>query len=298
MQSQYPDQDASMLQVTCPKCGTVNQMPHGTACNCGHCGQALPTVQTQSAAASKLGVGQILSGTFSTLFKKPVIFFGLSIIACLPSAIFLFKNRSGIEMAWLTGEEDFVLMAIADILYGIGSMLMEAGVVYAVFRVLRNESVTIEEAYGFSKTRAWPLFVAAILVGLATGVGTVFFVIPGVILMLMLAMTIPACAVEHLGVMDSMKRSAQLTKGYRLPILGLYCISGILIAVLGILLDTILGGMTIGFTTYTVLSTVFAAIPLAFEIVMTAMIYFKLRELQDGMGLDQLAGSFEVNAGE
>jgi hypothetical protein len=298
MQSQYPDQDAAMFQLTCQKCGTVNQVPQGTACNCGHCGQLLPTMQTQSAAKSNFAVGQILNSTFSMLFKKPVMFFGLAIIAGLPSAIFLIANGSDLELSWLMGEEDFALMALAGIIDSIFSMIMEAGAVYAVFRVLRKENVTIGQAYDFSKAREWPLFGAAVLVGLATGVGTLLFVIPGIILMLMLAMTIPACAVERLGVMDSMKRSANLTRGYRLPILGLYLISGLLIAVLGALFDAVLNSITIGVTTYIVISTLLEALPLAFEIVMTAMIYFKLRQIKEGMGLDHLAGSFELNQSE
>lgn len=244
------------------------------------------------------GVGQILSNTFSTLFKKPSVFFGLSIIAGLPSALFLIKNRKDMELTWLMGETDFILTGVASILSVIGSMLMEACAVYAVFRVLRKEAVTIEQAYDFSKANMWPLLLATILVGLVIGVGTVFFVIPGIILMLILAMTIPVCAVERCGVIDSIKRSVTLTLGYRLPILCLYLVSGILIAVLGFLSDAILGGLTIGFTSYTAISTLLNAIPLTFELVMTALIYFNLREIKEGMTLDHLADAFELEQGK
>ena len=251
-------QFSQMIQVTCQRCGTVNQMPTGVVCNCGRCGQPLPvsapsgqfwpaqvslqtmgqsqpTAWAQSSVTSKFAFGQILTSSFSILVTKPVVFWGLAIMAGLPQAFLLVKNSGAIEAARLAGEEDVLLMSIVGILDVIMGMFMEACAVYTVFKVLRHQVVTLEEAYNFSKARMLSLFGASILVGLSVGLGTVAFIIPGVILMVLLAMTIPACAFESLGILDSMKRSVELTKGYRLPIFGLYLITGISSAALALL---------------------------------------------------------------
>ena len=110
-------------------------------------------------------------------------------------------------------------------------------------------------------------------------------------------MTIPVCAIERLGAVDSLKRSVELTKGYRRPIFGLYLVGGILIIGVQCLLDVSLDIVS-SFVWHSIFYTLLNAFPLAFGIVMTAMAYFKLREIKEGVTLDGLAGAFELNQGQ
>jgi len=319
------DQTSQMVQVACQNCGTVNQMPPGVACNCGRCGQLLPvsapadklcstqvspqdaaqpqpTTQAQSAVTPKLAIGQVLGSVFSILLKKPAIFFGLGLVAGLPSALFLSKHAKTIEtaeeIAEFTGEDEIVitdyLYNLADIVDYMSCMLLGAAFAYIVFKVLRQEAVSVRQAYDFSKTRMWSLFGATLLVGLATGLGLMLFIIPGVIVAVLLSMTIPVCSIEGLGAVNSLKRGLELTKGYRLPIFGLYLISGVLIGGVQLLFDESLD-IVDSFIWYNIFYTLLNAFPLAFGLVMTVVIYFKLRKIKENVILDHLVDVFELN---
>lgn len=51
--------------------------------------------------------------------------------------------------------------------------------------------------------------------------GFMLLLIPGLILMCLWSLVVPACVLERLGPLSSLSRSARLTKGYRWPVFGL-----------------------------------------------------------------------------
>lgn len=336
------DQALPMAQVTCQHCGTVNQMPPGSVCNCGRCGQPLSksalssqpwsaqaapkaaakpkttVARTQYADTSQFVMGQILKSTFSILFKTPVIFLGLGILACIPSAFLLIKNGGKI----LDDSAGQAILIFTDIA---SYMIVQVMAAYAVFKILRQEQITIEEAHDFSRVRMGTIVMAAFLVSLIIGLGLAGFVVPGLILAVLLTVAMPVCAVERLSVMDSIKRSVELTKGYRLQIGGLYLINALLMAIGFLAVMFIFGGIFLeldayGFLSETAIDSLFmtgssgstiwdaifvifgnllcAAFPVAYGCVMTATLYFKLREIKEGATLDSLAGAFELNQGQ
>jgi DNA-directed RNA polymerase, subunit M/Transcription elongation factor TFIIS len=315
-------QASQMVQVTCQHCGAVNQMPPMVACNCGHCGQLLPvysptdqictaqaspqsevqpqpTVRIQPAFTSKISVGQVLSKTLSTVCKDPGIFFEMGFAIGFPAVVISFINAQTIKLT----ADDLVIMGLKGIISFIAYFIIAAGATYAVFKVLRQEEATIKQVKKFGYDRLEYVLVAAILFFLAVAVGLLFFVVPGVILAVLLSMTIPVCATERLGAIDSLKRSAELTKGYRVPIFGLYLISGLLIVILellfGVILDNVIADRAnlspMQDLAYAFCFALLDAFPLAFEFTMTALIYFRLREIKENVTLDNLAGAFELN---
>jgi uncharacterized membrane protein len=90
--------------------------------------------------------------------------------------------------------------------------------------------VSIAESFAGIKGRI--LHLALIMIGYGTGVAVGFFllIVPGIILALMWALTIPVAVLEHKGLRDSVSRSAVLTKGHR----GRVFLLGLLFAVLTI----------------------------------------------------------------
>ena len=65
-----------------------------------------------------------------------------------------------------------------------------------------------------------PAIATSILEGLAIVIGLVLFVAPGLIALAAFAVSLPVCVVEHAGPFRSLSRSADLTRGYWWPILG------------------------------------------------------------------------------
>ena len=61
----------------------------------------------------------------------------------------------------------------------------------------------------------WPLVVLSVIQSVAIACGLVLLVVPGVILLGMWMIAAPIMVVERLGIVDSLQRSAELTKGSR-----------------------------------------------------------------------------------
>jgi len=317
------DKQVSNKAVSCPNCGhpltetesppkmtqaehsasteaTVQPQPVAQAEPCASpetTAQPQPAVRAQSSATSDFTIGQILKSTVSTLFKKPAMFLVLGLLVVLPSFLLTIRNWGKYGKKDL--DEYLDLLNLARITDQVFAMVLVASVAHVVFRVLKQETFTTVELRLYAPlfndgSLYWP----AALVGLITGLGALCYFVPGVILMVVLALTIPVFAIERPGVVDSVKRSVELTQGYRLPIFGLYMISGLLSLGFGLLIfpiTIVLLALEIdsGFFVAFILPRLLAAPPWAFEMIMTSIIYFKLREVKEGVTLDSLAGAFK-----
>lgn len=237
-------------------------------------------------AAPRMGVGSVLNRSWATLMRDPVLFFGLSVLATLPALVVDWLSRGG-------GEEMALTFLFVTLVSMVAAQIIQGAIAYGVYRTLRNEQASIGEAITRGMSRIVPLVIAALLVGLCTGLGMVLLIVPGLILMCMWQVTIPACVVERLGATASMKRSADLTKGYRWTIFGLIILVGILTIgfemVGGILIGLLGDGNGVG----ALIAAVARFIPGTFGSVMAATIYYTLREVKEGVSVDNLARVFD-----
>ncbi len=238
--------------------------------------------QGNFADAPQLTIGSVLGRTWAALFKNPVVFFGLAAAATIPPALLevLMPQSTGLN----------VLVQLLSTIFG---LVIQGAIAYAVFQALRDDSaVSVGDAVSHGLTRLPVLILAAILVGLLTMVGLVLLIIPGLIVMCILAVTIQACVVEQLGPVESMQRSAELTKGYRWTIFGLVLIVGLVIVAI-VFLVAFIATLVFGETLAGLLATLVAIVPQAFNFVMLAIIYSDLRSIKEGVTIDVLADVFD-----
>jgi hypothetical protein len=131
----------------------------------------------------------------------------------------------------------------------------------------------------------------AILVALLCGLSAILLIFPAFIVMTMLFVAMPACIVEQLGPVNSMKRSSELTKGHRWKIFGLWLLV-MIVAGIGSLIPkafTAFGGASVGL----ILELVWAALTGAFNAVMVVVTYHDLRVAKEGVDTDQIASVFD-----
>lgn len=102
----------------------------------------------------------------------------------------------------------------------VGSLVTGA-LVHAVLGLLRTgQSPPLLESFAFGLRRWWKVMTCSILVGLLVGAASLLLCIPGVLLMVIYAVAVPAAAVENLGSVAAMERSSRLTSGARWPVFG------------------------------------------------------------------------------
>lgn len=98
--------------------------------------------------------------------------------------------------------------------------LAHASITHVAFEHLSGrERLRPFEALGRAAYRILPVVATAVSSMLATLLGTLLFVVPGVIVWLTLFAAVPAAVVEHLGPLAALRRSADLTQGSRGQIL-------------------------------------------------------------------------------
>lgn len=243
---------------------------------------------TQSVVSPQFDIGSVLSRSFSTLFKNPGVFFGLALIATLLPCL--------VQLALPTtaGVGAFPLAAfVGSVLSIILTLAVQGAIVYGVYQELKGRKASFSASLSYGMTRLGALILAAILMGIGIGIGMMLLIIPGVILLCLWAVTIPVCVVEKRGAVSSMKRSAALTKGYRLRIFALFLIvvlaTGIFTSVATYIGMSVLRSPL----AFALIAGIITVVPTAFNNVMAAIIYSDLRAIKEGVTLDSLISVFD-----
>ncbi|MDL2307793.1 hypothetical protein LJC48_07240 [Desulfovibrio sp. OttesenSCG-928-C06] len=248
-----------------------------------------PVDQATIDAARKLlmpgyefNIGGILSSTFSTTLKNPLLFIGLALLAILPASL--------IFAILPLGSAGPIISAIV---IAILVLVIQGAITYAVFQINTGHKAAIMESALRGLARFLPVLLASIIVGFGVGIGTLFFVIPGIIISCICAVTIPVCVVERMGPVDSITRSAFLTKGCRLKIFALMLILGLINMAIMLIIPTIFVAMTDNAVVLSIVISLVSALPKAFECVMISTVYYELRKIKEGVTLDTLASVFD-----
>ncbi len=160
-------------------------------------------------AGSGFRVGNVIAGAWNLFVANLAVFFAVTLIAALPGLFF------GLTRSPLQPEQIGWGATIPVIAGTILNTLAQAVILFVALEHLRGLPVRPGEAFRKTLGRFLPLLVLGILYSLAVAIGAVLLIVPGLVLLVMWAVVVPACVAENLGPIASMSRSANLTKGHR-----------------------------------------------------------------------------------
>jgi len=232
-------------------------------------------------------VGHVLSRTFEVLSRNLLPFCVVTAIAYLPSLLILAEQQRT-----LSTSNAALLIGIGSLLSIALNALSEAIVLFGAFEDMRGRPVNLMASLRVGLSRLFPVLGVAILVALCTGLAALLLIIPAFIVMTMLFVAMPACIVEQLGPGKSLSRSADLTKGHRWAIFGLWFLVAIIIAIgskVAGAVGSLIGG--VGFSL--LLSLIWGALAGAFNAIMVVVAYHDLRVVKEGIDTDQIASVFD-----
>jgi len=163
-----------------------------------------------------LSLGELLDRSFFLYRRNFLLFAG---IIAVPNLLLLTFQLAGVALR----TEKAFLTPLISIPWGLATIVISLGVaaasqgatVIAVSQLHLGQPASIGES--FAGIRGRILYLALIMIGygIGVGVGFVLLLVPGIILALMWALTIPVAVLEDKGLRDSVNRSAELTKGHR-----------------------------------------------------------------------------------
>jgi hypothetical protein len=231
----------------------------------------------------------ILSDALSLYFSSFVPFTLLVGVILLPAFIvqLLAESRSADDPRALTAS---LLSAVFQLLL---TYVANAAMVYGVFQTLRGRPTGVGECLVVGFRRMLPAFGVALAVGLIVLVGMLLLCIPGLIAQAAFYVALPVAVIERVGVGGSLRRSAELTTGFRWRVffiaLGLGLIGmlfGGLIGAAAALALPPAGAAFVGWGVQVVFN--------ALSAVASSLVYFKLRQIKESVvDVETIAAVFD-----
>ncbi len=255
--------------------------------------------------------GEALSKGFGIWFKNLPAFVVLSALVYSPIIVYTAMVMVGsvsfdsfTQWSWVSG--------LLSMPFG---LIVTAALLYGTIEQLCGRHAGIGESIGVGIKRLLPVLGVGLLSGLAIlggftllivlgfflgGLailgGFILLIIPAIIVTCMLYVAVPAAVVERPGVVGALKRSRELTAGYKMSIFGILLALG----VLSFLASFILQKMLVPDEPSVEDIKKFVWVNLGVDIVAAALsatingvVYHDLRAAKDGVGTEELARVFE-----
>jgi len=246
------------------------------------------------ALAPSFRVGAVI-GTSFKIWARNIAFFGIVSLAAHLPGFFLKSIQSQPTGSGLSSLASTSPSALCNLVF---IQLLTAIICYGVLQQLRGRSIDYGACLLIGFGRFFPALFTAILAALATGIGFVLLIVPGIIWGLAFWVALPVCVVENLGPVESLKRSYSLTKDYRWSIFGIALLV-LLIAVVGGLLIGGAVGFFIGAShiplhpALDILGLVVESLVGSLSAVVATTAYYYLRAVKEGADIDQIVAVFE-----
>ncbi len=247
----------------------------------------------------RLGILAVLGESLSLFFRRFPLFF---LIAVVPSLVLsmiggwvnppqvVTAPRPGISVLWQYDTAPELALLLLNMMVFV---LVTGVTILAAYDSLLGRPVQIA-AYLRRCLVALP---AMAVLGLAyyvlMFVGIVFLVLPGLYFAARYVVFVPAILVDRAG-FSGLGRAAALSRGYRWPIVGGLLLLLLVYVGLSILIGLLIGviGGMLGVYTFIMTEAVTSAMINAFSAVFTALLYARLREIKEGLGIRDLAEVF------
>ena len=240
---------------------------------------------------AKLDIGRVLSNTFGVISRNPLVFLGLSfLIVGIPNALIqFFQGSSDLEATAFSSPGAVLGTATGSIVVMFFSILLQATLIVATVKDLNGQQFNLGDCVNKAVSKLLPLLGLGLLVSLGIVVGMIFLIVPGIILALMWMVATPVLMTEDLGVVDALKRSANLTSGSKWLLFLLFiifAIAGAIIAAIGGLLSLF------GSTGLIIVALLVNTITGALQGAGVASVYVDLRTQKEGTDTSALADVF------
>lgn len=252
-----------------------------------------------------VSIGRVIQRALSAVQLNPVVVVGLALlVGALPALVITFVF---VQLGLGTSQASVTTFSLArlfgatffsNLILMVVSALVQGAMTRATVSATEGRRATFGESFAAAGRVLLPLIGLSILLGIGVALGFVLLIIPGLILMLMWSVAVPALVVERAGVMAAFRRSAELTKGARLKIFAMFLVIGVIFVLLSYLFRLVGMGMysTNSITGLTVGSIVGSLVVSTIGNVLWGTIqpslYVELRQSKEGASIESLENVF------
>ena len=259
----------------------------------------------------QFSISMVLSRTFSTVASNIVVLGILAIVLiALPRALLSwiqlqaagfsptggFPTPDSIQPASLTNSVLGLVFFFVQIAL---SATAQAAMIYCVVADLSGKKADLGTSLAKGWANWWRIFLINICVGFMTVLAAFLLFVPAIIVAIRWCVSVPAQVMENKGVFGSMGRSADLTKGRRWAIFGLFAVVVLIVIVVEALIAAVIlpGGnflRNLNAPLFVIVAApLISVITTPLFVAGLASLYFELRSTREGVGVEQLASVFD-----
>jgi hypothetical protein len=215
------------------------------------------------------------------VFERIFRIYGDQFTLLIPAALLLFIPVAILNALILSGGGALALLAVLAIAtvvtYWYQGMVVEAA--RDILDGRRDH--TIGTLFQSALPLVVPLLGAGILAGIAIAIGFVLLIVPGLFLLTIWAVIVPAIVIERAGVIDSFGRSRELVRGNGWQVFGVILVLFLLQFVLGGIANAIAGGASDdSFLLYAVVDLLVRVLVVPLSALAATVMYIELRRLK------------------
>jgi glycerophosphoryl diester phosphodiesterase family protein len=191
----------------------------------------------------------------------------------------------------------FWAVASASLLAALVGLLLYQVLTGAITRTIATEvagqDLGLEQSYRFGFARLGPILVVSILVGLATLLGLIVFIIPGIYIGVRLAVSIQALVIEGKRGTEAMRRSWDLVGGHWWHAAFTLLFAGL---ITGVVNAVITAPFSAGaWFIQAIAAAVATTVTLPFGALVGVLLYVDLRARKERLDLDSLKANLQVS---
>jgi hypothetical protein len=226
----------------------------------------------------KLDVGGTLSQIFST--------YGDQAGVLLPVAFAIYLVVAVVN-AILVGS--FVLTLTLGLAVSIIAATLYQGMVVNLVKDIQDgrRDNSVQDLIDAAWPVVLPLIGAGILAGIAIGIGFLFLLVPGLILLTIWSVIAPVIVVERSGVIDAFGRSRRLVKGNGWQVFGVIVVVFLITAIVSIVLGAIGGAISGGFGMHLLVNLIASTVTAPIGALAASTIYFGLLRINESFASPQ-----------
>jgi hypothetical protein len=257
-----------------------------------------------------LSTGQLIGESFNIYFNNFLPLFLISLIIYIPSFLYNIFLSGYLVGGTSTPRElindpvSLIILILSAIILGAFAVIGTGLIIEIVSRRYLGEHVRFDVYLKNTAKKIIRLVFLSIISIIIVYAGFFLFIIPGIILVLGLSVATEALVVEDLGILQSIKRSWELTKKKKWHVFGVFFLIGLIIlgiSILGnILIEAVINFLSLSmakdfqlyFIAYQAGSGAITVIYQPFVFCAVVLLYFNLRIEKEGFDIEHLARHF------
>lgn len=225
---------------------------------------------------------ELIDASFQFMRENFALLFTAVAVAYAPIAVL--EYQSALDPA------NFLLAGIKGLVAWFFSAFAQAAVIRIVAARYMGEDITAADALRAVWSRLGTVLLVTFLYGFAVGIGMVLLVVPGIYFAAKYFASMAAAIVEGRGTSSAMERSAALTDGSKMRIVGIFLVTILIYFVLNAAVVA-LGTAFTSVAMASLIARAAMAVTNPFLFTLVTLVYFDLRIRREGLDLDFLMSS-------